>query len=218
VARHAVHIGWGIDSFDYRCAMGDGACVLANVRNALQRPGTGAYGSILMHSVHSQTVAALPGIIDYIRANGFQIWSTEDIVRARYGRSSAELVDGTPPGPDARVPDAGVPRPDARVSDAGVPRPDARVPDAGTGGCDAPAYRSGVAYGPGDRVSNRGSVYRCKPWPFSGWCGAGSAYEPGVGWAWQDAWERVGACLAAAGGDQAQAHQTQALEPHRCQH
>jgi peptidoglycan/xylan/chitin deacetylase (PgdA/CDA1 family) len=211
VARHAVHIGWGIDSFDYRCAMGDGACVLANVRNALQRPGSGQYGVILMHSVHSQTVAALPGIIDYIRANGFQIWSTEDVVRARYGRSSAELVDGAPPGPDARTPDAGTRPPDARTPDAGA------RPDAGTGPCNAPAYRSGVAYGPGERVSNVGSIYQCKPWPYSGWCGAGSAYEPGVGWAWQDAWDRVGACAGVASADLS-AIPAFAHEPHRCQH
>jgi hypothetical protein len=185
--------------------MGDGACVLSNVTNALQRPGSGSYGVILMHSVHAQTAAALPGIIDYIRANGFQIWSTEDVVRARFGRSSAEIVDGVS-GPDAGPrPDAGV-RPDARVPDAGT-RPDAGAPDAGPGGCDAPQYRSGVVYGPGDRVTNAGAIYRCKPWPYSGWCGAGAPYEPGVGWAWQDAWERVGACAGFL-----------APASHQCQH
>src|SRR5690606_1223358 len=92
VAKHAVHVGWAIDSFDYNCPPGDGACVFNNVKNKLQTPGSGDYGVILMHSVHAQTAAALPNIIDYIRANGFQIWSTEDVIRARYGKSSAELV------------------------------------------------------------------------------------------------------------------------------
>nr|BFD42917.1 N-acetylglucosamine-binding protein GbpA [Pseudomonas sp. FFPRI_1] len=37
-----------------------------------------------------------------------------------------------------------------------------------------------------------GKTYECKPHPYSGWCtqwtSANNAYEPGVGWAWDNAW------------------------------
>jgi hypothetical protein len=55
---------------------------------------------------------------------------------------------------------------------------------------------TGVVYNAGNRVKNGGSQYECKPWPFSGWCSAGPAYEPGVGFAWQDAWTFIGNCLS----------------------
>jgi hypothetical protein len=50
------------------------------------------------------------------------------------------------------------------------------------------------AYVGGARVSNRGKIYECKPYPHSGWCGIGAAYEPGVGSAWRDAWIEIGPC------------------------
>ena len=93
VARHAVHIGWAVDSFDYNCAPGDGTCVYNNVKNVLKTPNTGAYGIVLLHSVHAQTASALPRIIDYVRSKGFTLWTVEQVVRRRYGRSSAQLVD-----------------------------------------------------------------------------------------------------------------------------
>ncbi|WP_420812227.1 immunoglobulin-like domain-containing protein [Photobacterium salinisoli] len=54
------------------------------------------------------------------------------------------------------------------------------------------AYQAGENYGAGDRVSNLGSDFECKPYPYSAWCaGAAWAYEPGVGSAWQDAWIKL---------------------------
>ncbi|WP_157378453.1 M66 family metalloprotease [Burkholderia ubonensis] len=56
----------------------------------------------------------------------------------------------------------------------------------------SPAYRPGLAYQGGDVVTNRGQRYECKPFPYSSWCGqAPSAYEPGVGYAWTDAWKAL---------------------------
>ncbi|MBN2802507.1 MAG: hypothetical protein JXR91_05400, partial [Deltaproteobacteria bacterium] len=50
-------------------------------------------------------------------------------------------------------------------------------------------------YNSEDRVENfEGEIYECRPWPYSGWCGAADAYEPGVGWAWKDAWIKVADC------------------------
>jgi peptidoglycan/xylan/chitin deacetylase (PgdA/CDA1 family) len=93
VAKHAVEIGWALDEFDYNCPQGDGACVLGNFKSALTG---GAYGVVLMHSVHSQTVNALQSMIDYARTNGYRLVQVEDVVRARFGKSSSEIVHGTP--------------------------------------------------------------------------------------------------------------------------
>jgi hypothetical protein len=37
-------------------------------------------------------------------------------------------------------------------------------------------------------------LYECKPYPYSGWCGVSTAYAPGSGYAWTDAWTLVGPC------------------------
>jgi hypothetical protein len=50
------------------------------------------------------------------------------------------------------------------------------------------------SYSGGDRVLNAGALYECKPFPYSGWCGLGGAYEPGVGTHWSDAWVLIGRC------------------------
>ena len=50
------------------------------------------------------------------------------------------------------------------------------------------------AYKAGTRVlqNKTGRVYECKPEPYAGWCrvwsASNTAYEPGVGAAWADAW------------------------------
>lgn len=93
----------------------------------------------------------------------------------------------------------------------GAVMPDAGRPETmmgmdaagGTGGTDAgtpvtcanaPAYVLGTQYMPGARARNVGSLYQCRPYPYSGWCGQHPAYEPGVGYAWMDAWTLVGRC------------------------
>ncbi|WP_421159176.1 glycoside hydrolase family 19 protein [Aeromonas dhakensis] len=55
-----------------------------------------------------------------------------------------------------------------------------------------PPYKEGTAYKAGDKVSNLGGNYQCKPHPYTGWCaGAAWAYEPGKGTAWSDAWSKL---------------------------
>ncbi len=44
----------------------------------------------------------------------------------------------------------------------------------------------GQHYSVGDIVLNHGELFECK---IEGWCNGGSAYEPGEGWAWSDAWQ-----------------------------
>ncbi len=102
VAKYAVHVGWNIDSEDWLCGEWNGDCVYNNLTGLLKSPGQGDYGIILMHSVNSSTPLALGRIIDYIRSKGFQIWSTEDVIRRRYGKTSAELIGNgsvNPPPP-----------------------------------------------------------------------------------------------------------------------
>lgn len=64
---------------------------------------------------------------------------------------------------------------------------------AGSGGHDF-VYPQGLgSYVPGQTVvlGTDGLRYRCRPFPNGGWCNvAGTAYAPGTGWAWQDAWTR----------------------------
>ncbi len=45
----------------------------------------------------------------------------------------------------------------------------------------------------GSLVKNANHAYRCT---VSGWCTVGGPYEPGVGWAWQNAWSDLGTCDA----------------------
>jgi MYXO-CTERM domain-containing protein len=136
VAKHAVHVGWNIDSNDWRAAAGDGETVYRNVTGLLKKPGQGAYGIILLHSIHSQTVAALPRIIDYVRTNGFVFKLSEDVVRARWGKTSAQLV---PAGQVCAMdpPDAGADGPTSTLADAGAPVDERPEPDARTLEADA---------------------------------------------------------------------------------
>ena len=191
LARHGVHVGWNVDSFDYDCPTGDGDCVYERVTQAIGKPGAGSYGVVLMHAVHSQTVNALGRIIDYARGNGFQIWTVEQVVMAKYGKSSRELIGLADPTAPAPAPAPGpIPPQMTPMKPPTVPSTPAPAPPA----CNAPAYAEGVRYLAGDRVQNGGQIFACKAWPYGGWCGAGAEYAPGVGWAWRDAWDLVQSC------------------------
>jgi|GEM_PF-919609 len=60
------------------------------------------------------------------------------------------------------------------------------------GSCSGvPQYVNGAAYATGAEVQNVSKKFRCA---VGGWCSQGGAYEPGVGWAWTDAWTLLGDC------------------------
>jgi peptidoglycan/xylan/chitin deacetylase (PgdA/CDA1 family) len=99
VSKHAVHIGWAIDTLDWSFTAGDSFKVVNSVKNLVKTPGNGAYGVMLLHSVQPQTAAALPQVIDYLKTSGFVFKLTEDVVRAKYGKSSAEIIGVAPGGP-----------------------------------------------------------------------------------------------------------------------
>jgi hypothetical protein len=78
----------------------------------------------------------------------------------------------------------------------------AGMPDAGRPADAAPTVACGAAapwragkYDPGALVvdGKPPHQYRCKPFPYDGWCGI-TAYEPGSGGPWRDAWDDLGAC------------------------
>jgi peptidoglycan/xylan/chitin deacetylase (PgdA/CDA1 family) len=98
VSRHAVHVGWNVETDDWKCTTGEPTanadCVYDHFTTAVKTIGApGAqWGIVLMHCVNPQTVAALPRILDYVEANHFKLVSVEDVVRMKFAKSSAELV------------------------------------------------------------------------------------------------------------------------------
>lgn len=63
--------------------------------------------------------------------------------------------------------------------------------DGGNPG-EYPQYVEGTAYEAGDRVTNAGNSYECKPHPYTGWCaGEAWAYAPGTGLYWDQAWTEL---------------------------
>ena len=58
------------------------------------------------------------------------------------------------------------------------------------------AYKQGT-YTNGAVVQNARNAYSCT---VGGWCSVGGPYEPGVGWAWANAWSSLGACDGATTG------------------
>jgi chitinase/chitodextrinase len=65
------------------------------------------------------------------------------------------------------------------------------------GGCNIPTYANGSAYSTGDEVQYNNKKYKCE---VGGWCSLGGAYEPGIGWAWDNAWELLGDCTGGNNG------------------
>lgn len=55
-----------------------------------------------------------------------------------------------------------------------------------------PTWVLGHRYQAGDKVQGRdGNRYQCRGENREAWCGMADAYEPGIGWAWPDAWTPI---------------------------
>jgi peptidoglycan/xylan/chitin deacetylase (PgdA/CDA1 family) len=168
VAKYAVHVGWNISVHDFTsCA--DRVCVENNFKNDVKTVGAGAYGIVLLHSVTPHTVQALPAIIDHCRANGFVFQTVEDVVRARFGRSSAALVDnpgswttdgGRPTGFDGGAADSSGTAADAGVMTAADAAADAenRNGAGGSGGSTGAGGSAGRGEGAGGSSGTTGSA------------------------------------------------------------
>jgi hypothetical protein len=85
-----------MDEFDYNCPEGDGDCVMTNFLTAVNGTNSGspAWGVVLMHSVHAATVKGLPKVIEWAKENDYKLVTVEDVLCARYGKTSAEILDG----------------------------------------------------------------------------------------------------------------------------
>ncbi|HEX3851627.1 MAG TPA: hypothetical protein VHW01_11720 [Polyangiaceae bacterium] len=72
----------------------------------------------------------------------------------------------------------------------------AGAPSAGASGnsCANIATWKLSTYSAGDLVQSGGKIYKCKEYPYVGWCGSNVAYAPISGYAWMDAWDLVGPC------------------------
>lgn len=82
------------------------------------------------------------------------------------------------------------------TTDFMVTTTEAPTPPA-TGGKYDYVFPNGLSsYKAGTRVQYNGGIYQCKAAPYSGYCvqwkATANAYEPGVGFAWQMAWNKVG--------------------------
>lgn len=89
VGRHGVEIGWSIESLDWTCVGKGASCWLPRV---LERIDLGRRGPILLHSTEPQTAAGLKELIDELRKRGLRFVLVEELVRAKYGASSAQLT------------------------------------------------------------------------------------------------------------------------------
>jgi len=58
-----------------------------------------------------------------------------------------------------------------------------------------PAFSDSVQYSAGDEVTVENKIYKCKPFPYTGWCSQGG-YQPGASANWSMAWTRNGDCNA----------------------
>ncbi|MBK2108945.1 hypothetical protein [Francisella tularensis] len=79
------------------------------------------------------------------------------------------------------------------------------APNDGGGSGSHPTYSAGTSYQNDDIVVSGENLYSCK---VAGWCSssAGSAYAPGTGSAWQEAWDLVGP--VDSGGDDSSDNQS----------
>lgn len=61
-------------------------------------------------------------------------------------------------------------------------------------------YQNGQSYTTGQIVKHNNRAFSCS---VGGWCTVGGPYEPGVGWAWTNAWSDLGACGASTSSSSA---------------
>lgn len=116
-------------------------------------------------------------------------WSSSDVALTDNGQGASfvapEFAQDTNVSVSVTVSD-GTASDTARLSILVKAKDDGGNPD------QYPQYVEGTPYQAGDRVTNAGSNYECKPFPYSGWCsGVAWAYAPGTGSAWGDAWTKL---------------------------
>jgi len=82
----------------------------------------------------------------------------------------------------------------AGASSAGGASAGASSGGSSNSGCSGVKSWTKSTYVGGDRVQSGGKLYKCKAFPYDGWCGLSTDYAPPTGFAWADAWDLVGPC------------------------
>jgi len=97
---------------------------------------------------------------------------------------------------DIRIYSAALSATEVAALAAGNASDGATAPPPPSGVCSGvPAYVAGPTYTGGQEVTNGESLYKCQPYPNSGWCGqSASYYAPGTGSSWTSAWTLVSSC------------------------
>jgi peptidoglycan/xylan/chitin deacetylase (PgdA/CDA1 family) len=90
VAKYGVHVGWGIDADDWKCAQ-NGQPVSCIVNNITAQLDAGHSGPILMHVVYKLSGDALPAVVNAIYQRGYHIVMVQDFIKAKYGATSDAL-------------------------------------------------------------------------------------------------------------------------------
>lgn len=134
VAKHGVHIGWNFDSDDWRFS--SGAEVASNVKGLLNQ---GHYGILLFHSTKPQTADSISDIIEHMKNTGKRFLLVEDIMKARWGKTSAEIMGSGNTRPPVVNPPV--------------------VTNPGTSNCKAPAWVQGTLYRVGQQVVYQNQIF-----------------------------------------------------------
>jgi peptidoglycan/xylan/chitin deacetylase (PgdA/CDA1 family) len=92
VAQYAVEVNWNFDSQDSNGTMWDGTSLFHNIASIIQTPGKGWWGIMLAHAVYPWTTEMLPKLVLYLRQNGFQLATVEDVICWRFGKHSWEII------------------------------------------------------------------------------------------------------------------------------
>jgi peptidoglycan/xylan/chitin deacetylase (PgdA/CDA1 family) len=91
VAPYGVHVGWGIDTDDWKCAQNgqDGNCILNNLAAQIKN---GHSGPILMHAVYQLTVKTLPAIVQLLKSSGYTIVTVDQMLKEKYGAVASDIM------------------------------------------------------------------------------------------------------------------------------
>ena len=84
-----LHVAWQIDPSDYACG-NNITCVTDPIFRAVDE---GQWGIIILHFIHNNTANALPSLIAGLRQRRCEFFTVEQFVQAKYGQSSADVMD-----------------------------------------------------------------------------------------------------------------------------
>jgi len=97
VANYAVEVNWNFDSTDSNGTLWNPVSLFEYVTSVIKTPGKGSWGIMLMHAVYPWTYHTLQMLIPYLKQNGFQLASVEDVICWRFGKHSWQIIPNRGP-------------------------------------------------------------------------------------------------------------------------